>query len=243
MVVGFAAQLVVTLAPRAEFLASWRRRETGAGSPLPGDRPITVPSAVASSPGWRVALHGGGIEEVTLNDLRIRIRQREVVDTTEVSPPGTDQWVRAVDRPELDLQRDPHPGPLLEPLPQVLQRRLDLAPFDDHPTFIQYTEMARPIPQVHSDGPRRTDRRQGGHHSARLRSPRPITPRHRPLDPARHGATLPHGRSPFWASSPQCPCSGFSDCAGETGLLIPSRLRSPLNSVSLGLPRSAMNVS
>lgn len=91
----------LTLAPRAEFLASWQRRETGAGGPLPGDRPITVPSAVASSPGWRVALHGGGIEEVTVNDLRIRIRQREVVDTTEVSPPGTDQWVRAIDRPEL----------------------------------------------------------------------------------------------------------------------------------------------
>jgi hypothetical protein len=46
--------------------------------------------------------------------------------------------------------------------------------------------------------------------------------------------TLPHGRSPFWASSPRCPCSGFSDCAGETGLLIPSRLRSPLNSISFG---------
>ncbi len=36
-----------------------------------------------------------------MNDLRIRIRQLEVVDTTEVSPPGTDRWVRAIDRPEL----------------------------------------------------------------------------------------------------------------------------------------------
>ena len=47
-------------------------------------------------------------------------------------------------------------------------------------------------------------------------------PRRHPLGPL-PGATLLHGRSPFWASSPQYPCSRFSDCAGETGLLIPSR--------------------
>src|SRR5664280_1110115 len=102
------------------------------------------------------------------------------------------------------LERDPHSPPLLEPLPQAFPSRLDLAPLDNRPSFVEHTDVARPISQIHSHRPR----------------PHPLGPV--------PGATLLHGRSPFWASSPQHLCSGFSDCVGETGLLIPSRLRSPL---------------
>lgn len=52
-------------------------------------------------PGWRVALAGGGVEEVDLGELRARIRRREVDGRTEVSRPGTDAWINASEATEL----------------------------------------------------------------------------------------------------------------------------------------------
>jgi hypothetical protein len=56
---------------------------------------------VTPSAGWRIARYGGGIDEVALDELRERIRRGEVVGSMEISPPGTNQWVRVAEVPEL----------------------------------------------------------------------------------------------------------------------------------------------
>jgi hypothetical protein len=64
-----------------------------------GLRPLNATSPLR--PGWRIALVGGGIEEVDQGELRARIRRREVDGTTEVCRPGSDAWIRASEAPEL----------------------------------------------------------------------------------------------------------------------------------------------
>jgi hypothetical protein len=62
-------------------------------APPSGDSP--------ARPGWRIALVGGGVGEVDLDELCARIRRREVDGTTEVCRPGTDTWIRATEATEL----------------------------------------------------------------------------------------------------------------------------------------------
>jgi hypothetical protein len=50
---------------------------------------------------YRVAMYGGGIEEIDRLEARDRIRRREILATTELAHAGTDDWKRALQYPEL----------------------------------------------------------------------------------------------------------------------------------------------
>jgi hypothetical protein len=69
-----------------------------------GDRP--APRGAGAPKGaplerYRIAMYGGGIEEIDRDELRERIRRREVTDATEVARAGTDEWRKVSYYPEL----------------------------------------------------------------------------------------------------------------------------------------------
>lgn len=62
---------------------------------------MNEPSTPASPERYRIALHGGGIEEVDRAGVRDRIRRGEVVERSELARAGTEEWKAAREFPEL----------------------------------------------------------------------------------------------------------------------------------------------
>lgn len=92
----------IVLVPRAAFLKGLKNGEADAQIAHSNRRPVaSSPPKGTPSSVWRIAVYGGGVEEIALGDLRSRIRRQEVVRTTEVTPPGSELWASAGDRPEL----------------------------------------------------------------------------------------------------------------------------------------------
>ena len=58
-------------------------------------------AASPNSPRYRVAVYGGGIEEIDHPEARDRIGRREILATTELARAGTEDWKRALQYPEL----------------------------------------------------------------------------------------------------------------------------------------------
>ena len=68
--------------------------------PGPG-APASSPSRAVPLQRYRIAIYGGGVEEIDRYELRERIRRREAHAETEVALAGTDEWKRISTYPEL----------------------------------------------------------------------------------------------------------------------------------------------